>query len=319
MVLDVLGSDGTVGQFWQTGAKDHIGMWTDQFLEEGDEYYYSMSSFKTNQFDPEFQLMGGLMNPTVRASPLHSCNRQQGNTTDTTDVQKELYSFTGDYNENAFEDCQHQDAFLQHVYEKFRDKTEPSVEFDQPIEGMVAPYEGYHQSFTSSWEKSLEDQKIEYEMPSEPVVVFVTDANEKSVPMATSMILVKSIQGIPCSQIMKVLFDSGESASMIRSKVLPIGVQVDHDHKTNLVATLAGVMQPTGKVGVSGIRLPEFDRSLVIDKHDFLIFNAECKYDMILGSNFLAAYGINLNYKNLEVEWFGNVLPMNTASFTKPQ
>ena len=74
-------------------AKDHMGMWTHQFLEEGDEYYYSMNSFKTNQFNPEFQLMGGLMNPTVGASPLHSCGRQQG---DTADVQKELYSFTGD-------------------------------------------------------------------------------------------------------------------------------------------------------------------------------------------------------------------------------
>ena len=314
--MDGLGSDGTVDQFWQTGAKDHIRMWADQFLEEGDEYYYSMNSFKTNQFDPEFQLMGGLMNPTVGASPLHSCGRQQDNTAD---VQKELYSFTGDYNNNAFEDCQCQDAFLQHVYEEFRDETEPSVEFEQPMEGMVVPYGGYHQSFTSSWEKSLEDQKIEYKMLSEPVVVFVTDANGKSVPMAISMILFKSIQGIPCSRIMKVLFDSGESASMISSKVLPIGVQVDHDHKTNLVATLAGVMQPTDKVGVSGIRLPEFDRSLVIDKHNFLIFNAECKYDMILGSDFLAAYGMNLNYENLEVEWFRNVLPMNTTSFTKPQ
>ena len=55
MVLDVLGSEGTADQFWQTGAKDHKGMWTDQFLEEGDEYFSSMSSFKTNQFNPEFQ------------------------------------------------------------------------------------------------------------------------------------------------------------------------------------------------------------------------------------------------------------------------
>ena len=40
---------------------------------------------------------------------------------------------------------------------------------------------------------------------------------------------------------------------------------------------------------------------------------------MILGGNFLSAYGINLNYKKLEVEWFGNTLPMNTKSFTRSQ
>ena len=54
-------------------------------------------------------------------------------------------------------------------------------------------------------------------------------------------------------------------------------------------------MQPVGKVGVQGLRLPKFDKILVIDKHNFLIFNADCKYDMILGGDFLSAYGINLN------------------------
>ena len=255
------------------------------------------------------------MNPTVGASSFGSFSKLQG----TADVHHELYSFTGDYNDNAFEDCHHQDAFLQHVYEVFRDETEPSVEFDQPLAGMVAPYEGFHQSFQDKMDQSLKDQQIEFDMLSEPVVVYVSDANGKSTPMATAMILVKSIQGIPCSRIMKVLFDSGGSASMINSKALPRGVQVSYDHKTNLVQTLAGVMQPTGKVGVKGIRLPEFDRSLVIDSHDFLIFNAECKYDMILGGDFLAKYGVNLKYETLEVEWFGNVLPMNTTSFTKSQ
>ena len=40
---------------------------------------------------------------------------------------------------------------------------------------------------------------------------------------------------------------------------------------------------------------------------------------MILGGNFLAAYGINLNHETLEVEWFGNSLPMNTKGFTHTQ
>ena len=308
-------AEGTADQFWQTGAKDPIGVWTDQFLDQGDEYLDSMSSFKTNQFDPEFQLMGGLMNPTVGASSFGSFSKHEG----TADVQQELYSFTGDYNNNAFEDCHHQDAFLQHVYEVFRDESEPSVEFDQPLAGMVAPYEGFHQSFQDKMDQSLKDQQIEFDLLSEPVVVYVSDANGNSTHMATAMILVKSIQGIPCSRIMKVLFDSGGSASMINSKALPRGVQVSYDHKTNIVQTLAGVMKPTGKVGVKGIRLPEFDRSLVINSHDFLIFNTECKYDMILGGDFLAKYGVNLKYETLEVEWFGNTLPMNTISFTKSQ
>jgi len=70
----VQGSDGTVDQFLANGrkAKDHMVMWPDEFLEEGDDYFSSMSSFMTNQFNPEFQFMSGLQNPTVGAPSLSS-------------------------------------------------------------------------------------------------------------------------------------------------------------------------------------------------------------------------------------------------------
>ena len=38
---------------------------------------------------------------------------------------------------------------------------------------------------------------------------------------------------------------------------------------------------------------------------------------MIVGSDFLSKYGFKLNYKTLEVEWFDNVIKMNTTGFTK--
>ena len=50
------------------------------------------------------------------------------------DENKKLQSFTGDY-----QNCQHQDAFLQYVYEIFRDDTEMLAEFDQPMTGMSVP------------------------------------------------------------------------------------------------------------------------------------------------------------------------------------
>ena len=71
--------------------------------------------------------------------------------------------------------------------------------------------------------------------------------------MATTLIAVEKNQGVPCSRIMKVLFDSGGSASIISSKVLPEGVQINHDGPTNLVSTLAGAMQSVGKVKLQGL------------------------------------------------------------------
>ena len=94
---------------------------------------------------------------------------------------------------------------------------------------------------------------------SDAKVVFVTDANGNSVPMATIMMLVKSINGVPCSKIMNVLLDSGGSASMISKKVLPAGVKVTHDNSSTMIATLAGAVHSTGKVELQGLRLPEFD------------------------------------------------------------
>ena len=274
------GSEEQVDQFWQSGANNHGEVWADQFFDEEEEYFNSMSTHTAGQFDPDYQLMGGWMNTTSSAPSIGLFSRWH--VMPAAEIEK-LKSFTGDYNNNAFEDCQHQDTFLRYIYAVFWDDTEFLIEFDQPMIGMSVPYEAFHASFNGKcpWEQALAEQQIEFDMLSEPVVTFVADANGKTVSMATTLILVNKIQGVPCSHMMKVLFDSGKSASMISSKVLPKGVQINHDGPTNLVSTLAGAIRPVGKVGVQGLWLSEFDKGLVIDKHNFLIFNADCKYETI--------------------------------------
>ena len=64
---------------------------------------------------------------------------------------------------------------------------------------------------------------------------------------------------------------------------------------------------------MNGIRLPAFDKHRVIEDHEFYVFDSECRYDIILGGDFLEKIGMNLLYKTLEIEWLGNVLPMETA------
>jgi len=41
-----------------------------------------------------------------------------------TDGNAKLHSFTGDYDDNAFEDCRHEDAFLRYVYEIFQEENQ---------------------------------------------------------------------------------------------------------------------------------------------------------------------------------------------------
>ena len=47
-------------------------------------------------------------------------------------------------------------------------------------------------------------------------------------------------------------------------------------------------------------------------------FDQPCRYDMILGSDFLAQVKIDISYKNKCVSWFGNTIPLrNKRDFTR--
>ena len=78
--------------------------------------------------------------------------------------------------------------------------------------------------------------------------------------------------------------------------------------------TLAGTYSPIGMVRMKGIRLPVFDKHRVIEEHEFHVFESDCRYDVILGGDFLEKIGMNLLYETLEIEWLGNLMPMETIN-----
>jgi hypothetical protein len=43
------------------------------------------------------------------------------------------------------------------------------------------------------------------------------------------------------------------------------------------------------------LRLPELDKNRVIDQQKALVFNRDCKYNIILGADFLSKSGIDIN------------------------
>lgn len=59
------------------------------------------------------------------------------------------------------------------------------------------------------------------------------------------------------------------------------------------------------------IRLPEFDKNRRISQHNALVYdNNSCKYDIILGTDFLSKIRIKLDDENGNVSWFDASLPM---------
>ena len=59
-----------------------------------------------------------------------------------------------------------------------------------------------------------------------PQSIVATDETGQSTSMACGIMLVKSIQGRPCSRLLKVLYDSGGSKSVIKKSILPKGVRL---------------------------------------------------------------------------------------------
>ena len=68
---------------------------------------------------------------------------------------------------------------------------------------------------------------------------------------------------------------------MASEKVLPPGTTATPE-SIEMVNTLAGHMTTERSVTMTGLRLPEFDCNIVIDKQKFKTFSGPCKYDIIL-------------------------------------
>jgi hypothetical protein len=62
------------------------------------------------------------------------------------------------------------------------------------------------------------------------------------------------------------------------------------------------------------LRLPEFDKNRSVDQQKALVFQSEtCKYDVILGADFLTKTGIDVKYSTGTMEWFNSELQLHNS------
>ncbi len=85
-------------------------------------------------------------------------------------------------------------------------------------------------------------------------------------------------------------------------------------NRKQLFRTLAGAYASKGNVQLNGIRLPAFDKNHMVECLNFVVFEGECAYDIILGGYFLAKVGMNLKYDDLTMECLGNTIRMETMN-----
>ena len=135
-----------------------------------------------------------------------------------------------------------------------------------------------------------------------------------------SILTANTIGAIRSRRIFRVLFDSGSNCSLIKRACLPRNCQTKAMTEQKKVATLAGKLTSKEVVIMRDIRLPEFDKNRRIDQHTCMVFdNDNCKYDIILGTNFLTKVGIKLDYAEQQMKWFDTTLPLRPIGGLKSE
>lgn len=196
------------------------------------------------------------------------------------------------------------------------------------MENYIQQYS--HEAYTATWKDEFADDaevtnpeylfQIEDEeqflspinIVEGPDVVMVTGADGTTVPLPMVVIQVRSIQGKGTARYFKALLDTGSNVSLAHARVLPQGTKMDQLTGKKIVNTAAGPMSPNGLLTMDGLRLPEFDRNAVVQTQQFQVFSADCRFDLILGMDFMTKVGVDILLNTLEVEIFGVKLPMST-------
>jgi hypothetical protein len=108
-----------------------------------------------------------------------------------------------------------------------------------------------------------------------------------------TIMVVDTISSVKLRLLLKVLLDSGSTTTMINRKCLPRNCQMCKISNIRKIGTLAGSYTSSEMVVLRNLRLPELDNSCNVDQQKALIFDSEsCRYDVILGADFLSKTGI---------------------------
>ena len=134
--------------------------------------------------------------------------------------------------------------------------------------------------------------------------------------LAPITILVANTIGCCKSQrILRVLCDSGSGKTLIHKRAVPRKAQ-PISIATKKFNTLAGKLAANKMVHMRDVRLPEFNKNRSIGEQKALVFDQPCRYDVILGSDFLNRAGMVIDYSKdaKHVKWFDEVIPLRTPT-----
>ena len=124
-----------------------------------------------------------------------------------------------------------------------------------------------------------------------------------------SFVVPDSIQNVAFQRPLSVLFDSGSTTSWFNRASLPPGV---HGTTVDPItgSTMAGTFKSNQQLQLKNVVLPEFRRNQFLPDLACRIFEADCRYDMILGRDALRAFGLHLDFDRHEMTCNEVTIPM---------
>ena len=147
-----------------------------------------------------------------------------------------------------------------------------------------------------------------------------TIIQESSTPLIPMTLLIPGrINNQRSNKMLKVLFDTGGSHTIISRRALPKGAvptQLQNPIKTN---TSAGTYDTKQYVYLENTYLPEFDRHKSIDTIKAHVFEAPCNYDIILGRDILSHFKIDIKYSTQTIQWEEQEVHMKPYTFFSNQ
>jgi hypothetical protein len=133
--------------------------------------------------------------------------------------------------------------------------------------------------------------------------------NKNLIPV--TIMVADSIGAVRSRKLLNVLLNSGSSTTLINKKCLPKKCRPCQISHCRIVNTLAGSYQLSAIVIMHNLRLPERDKNKKVEQQKALTFESDtCRYDVILGADFLTKTGIYVKYSTGTIEWFENELPL---------
>ena len=113
---------------------------------------------------------------------------------------------------------------------------------------------------------------------------------------------------------MLALMDSGSSFTLIHRSCLPPGCVPERLPMIQATQTAAGNFHFNHRVYLSDLHFPEFSRSLRINGMAAMVFDAPCKYDMIIGRNWMIPNKFDIKFSTQTMTWFSRSVPMKPAA-----